>query len=92
MKRMSEVFKGEVKVTGRYLTSDSAHAAFSDTPTAQHAAHAINHVDALADALEFLLNEYVALANSGDAGKWSAEETPEGVKAIAALAAYRGDN
>ena len=58
--------------------------------TTQHVKNLLAERDALADALEFLLNEYIALANSGDAGNWLAEETPEGIKAIAALSSYRG--
>ncbi len=52
---------------------------------------AAKQAEFLADALECLLREYIALANSGDSGNWSAEETPEGKKAIKALAAYRGE-
>lgn len=39
----------------------------------------------LLEALTFLWNEYKSIADSGDAGFWSAEETPEGIKAMAAI-------
>lgn len=104
MKRMDEVFEFPLDVEQRNYTaymSDSniCFACFDnaishggdDLSRAQHVAHAINHVDALADALEALFQSYKALADSGDAGNWSVEDLDEGKKAIAALAVYRGE-
>jgi len=44
----------------------------------------------LYDALAILWHRYKALADSGDAGFWSAEETDEGKAAIAALTKANG--
>lgn len=55
-------------------------------------AHTIKaECDLLADALEVLFESYKELADSGDAGNWKLEDSEEGQKAIAALAAYRGE-
>lgn len=43
----------------------------------------------LAAALERLLEHYIALENSGDAGYWDVEAEPEIIAARAALAKYR---
>jgi hypothetical protein len=51
---------------------------------AKHAAHAINHVDALADALEALLVE--SQCHAGSLGFYQAQDD-----AKAALKAYRGE-
>lgn len=45
----------------------------------------------LLEALEMLWREYKALADSGDAGFWSAEDTPEGMVALAAIAKATGE-
>lgn len=93
MKRVSEVFELPVAVGGGMFDKDTIYGAdgngewaatFETDEQAQHAAHAINHVDALADALEFLLKEldltYVPSSNLSDAIE----------SADIALVAYRG--
>lgn len=90
MKRMSEVFKLPVSSGDRgYCADEVFHAGgngewcatFCANEQAQHAAHAINHVDALANALEDLI---ACCRESGSSilGRTYAED---------ALAAYRGD-
>ena len=44
----------------------------------------------LLSALDTLMNAYIELADSGDAGYWKAEDTVEGKKALAAIAKARG--
>jgi hypothetical protein len=95
MKRMSDVFElplsGE-ESQGEPFLSDSTYyfASFDDEMTfedgkglerAQHAAHAINHVDALADALELLLSDKAMIHIGND----------KHLQAKAALAGYRGE-
>lgn len=46
----------------------------------------------LLDALEELFSSYKQLADSGDAGNWSVEELPEGIKALAAIASAKGES
>lgn len=48
---------------------------------------AVNNHDALVRALRALYGSYKQLADSGDAGNWSIEDTDEGKQALAALAA-----
>ena len=48
---------------------------------------ACNSHDQLVAALEILFRSYKRLADSGDAGNWSLEDTDEGKGALAALAA-----
>lgn len=89
MKRMSEVFELPVSSGDRGYYADAVFQAgggewcstFCTDEQAQHAAHAINHVDALADALEDLI---ACCRESGSSilGRTYAEE---------ALAAYRGE-
>jgi hypothetical protein len=91
MKRMSEVFElpvSGVDIQGSGIYFDQQE---SDRLVDDAIAHSINHVDALADALELLFDDYKELADSGDAGNWKLEETDVGMKAMAALAAYRGE-
>ena len=86
MKRMSDIFNLPVKHANLpYL--------LERTEYEEDAAiiNAINHVDALCDALQLLFDDYKELADSGDAGNWKLEETDVGMKAIAALKAYRGE-
>lgn len=94
MKRMSEVFElplvGEENQGEPFLADATCYfASFDDSLTfedgkglerAAHAAHAINHVDALADALEDLVNDIENNLNP----RYSFEQ------AVAALEAYRG--
>lgn len=116
MKKMSEVFElplaGEESQGETFLSDKNYYfASFDDELSygdgkglerAQYAAHAINHVDALADALESMLVEVKCMAHS----KWDAntegsstfelsDELLEFNSAfgdeIAALAAYRGE-
>lgn len=81
MKRMSEVF--ELPISGVKLERAILEAAFCTEQ--DYAAHAINHIDALADALDVLLKEldltYVQNASLSDAIE----------SADMALVAYRGD-
>ncbi len=90
MKRMDEVF--ELPLSRMVEADDQIQDANGDWALvvrlphrADYAAHAINHVDALADALEALLKEldstYIGSANLSDRIHG----------ADAALAAYRGD-
>lgn len=87
MKRMDEVFELPVSLAVNYLfdAEDNDVARFESCHQSKAAAHAINHVDALADALEMLLKEldstYIGSANLSDRIH----------DADAALAAYRGD-
>lgn len=88
MKRMSEVFELPVKkgdgFTYRILYSGQGLplATFCFEDDSQHAAHAINHADALADALEVMVQN-----------NWSTAPVRREAQKIAeeALAAYRGD-
>ena len=86
MKRMSEVF--ELPVDQKKLELYGYEAGeMQDVPyhvAEEHAAHAINHVDALADALEFLLN-----LPRGSSGRIIIEKSEE-TAALDALKAYRG--
>lgn len=90
MSRMSEVFELPVKVGEGYgccllYSEDAPIASFNYEDYSSYAAHAINHVDALADALSALLKEldltYVHCSNLSDAIE----------SADMALVAYRGD-
>lgn len=45
--------------------------------------------DALADALDVLLDHYTQLVNCGDCGNWDPEDEREVIDARAALTAYR---
>jgi L-fucose mutarotase/ribose pyranase (RbsD/FucU family) len=99
MKRMNEVFDlplvGELNCGEPFLAdSDFYFASFDDELSyadgkglerATHAAHAINNVDALADALEACMNTmaYTATIDQKAMERYS--------NAIAALAAYRGE-
>lgn len=89
MKRMNEVFELPVAVGGGMFDKDTIYGAdgngewaatFETDEQAQHAAHAINHVDALADALEAMIDMYCA-------GNLPNKAT---LDASSALAAYRG--
>jgi hypothetical protein len=91
MKRMSEVFElpinaGTFEVYG-YIPVDGVRLADS-LAADEHAAHAINHVDALNDALQNLMNML------GGAPKDCGHEfhcVCPYEKAAAALKAYRGE-
>lgn len=105
MKRMDEVFnfpldleennnRAHLSDSEVYIATFDGAKRWDDTIAlrqGRYATHAINHVDALADALDALFQSYKALADSGDAGNWSVEDLDEGKKAKAALAAYRGE-
>lgn len=69
---MSEVFKGEPCGFSTRMTDEQV----------RHGQHAINHVDALADALEALLE---CAAENNLEGLMTYEDAED------ALAAYRGD-
>lgn len=64
-----------------YCLEDSAYWMASNLEHIEHAAHAINHADALADALELMIK-----SNWGAASEKRASQVVAG----AALAAYRG--
>lgn len=108
MKRMSDVFKLPVSVSlmgdkhageitkgdhPHYCLEDNNYWMLSDIEQTQHAAHAINHVDALADALGDIVFDYFATINLSNVDM--ATLNPELHKKITvatdALAAYRGD-
>jgi hypothetical protein len=78
MKRMSEVFELPVVLT---TAQESIGATSNKVERVNLAAHAINHVDALADALEALTSDI----ESNNNPRYTYE------CAIAALAAYRGE-
>lgn len=88
MKRMSEVFELPVKKGDGfscgilYSGQGLPLATFCFEDDAQHAAHAINHVDALADALEMLMDWNVKNV--------TIEHHPIYDIAHSTLAAYRG--
>ena len=99
MKRMSDVFElpvsvdsdGDIPVNsgGWLITSTDVR-----EPAAQHAARAINHVDALADALEALTSDYAYYMAVNDLDLTDDHSAALNVKmnlAIAVLAAYRGE-
>ena len=96
MKRMSEVFELPVSVSlmgdehageitkgdhPHYCLEDNNYWMLSDIEQTQHAAHAINHVDALADALDECLEDMELEGKQDDRVYRLAK---------AALAAYRG--
>jgi hypothetical protein len=56
MKRMSEIFELPVNHENLEFYGANEKQGVSFCEAEEHAAHAINHVDALADALEGLLN------------------------------------
>ena len=78
MKRMNEVFA--LPITGENL-SGTIRSGMTDTNEESAIAHAINHVDALADALEMIINFTSSFGAHNDSIR----------AAKAALAAYRGD-
>jgi hypothetical protein len=87
MKRMNEVFELPVSdMDVAYLTgqNEDGSMTFMENVRCKHAAHAINHVDALADALEALLVE--SQCHAGSLGFYQAQDD-----AKAALKAYRGE-
>lgn len=96
MKRMSEVFELPVSSGDRGYYADDVFQAggngewcstFCTDEQAQHAAQAINHVDALADALAAcadILGEMEATEDVSDTERAY-------YQAVEALAAYRGD-
>jgi hypothetical protein len=86
MKRMNEVFELPVNEIDICEAIDC----YSE---AKVAAHAINHVDALADALESLTSDYTSYKAINDIDFTDDHSFALEVKmnaAIAALAAYRG--
>jgi hypothetical protein len=86
MKRMSDVFELPVSSNDGnhiYETGSRWHVSqFYGAEKAQHAAHAINHVDALADALEDLI-PYCFGGNEEAMNAWAAAKD--------AITAYRGE-
>ncbi len=77
MKRMNEIF--DLPVTDKNLTHVANYTSLEDDAAI---IHAINHVDALADALEFMIaNNWCSSFNRKEAER----------KAKAALSAYRGE-
>lgn len=94
MKRMSEVLNIRVVKNAFYdATNDSWICAFVDEDKAQHAAHSIDHVDALADALGDIVFDYFATINLSnvDMASLNPELHKKMTVATDALAAYRGD-
>jgi len=78
MRRMNEVFA--LPITGENL-SGTIRSGMTDTNEESAIAHAINHVDALADALESLINFTSSFGAHNDSIR----------AAKAALSAYRGN-
>lgn len=94
MKRMSEVFELPVKssifeVSG-YIPAKEVNIE-NGVEADEYAAHAINHVDALADALEIMLSENSTMSKWLSDNYWDAEDSENFKKAKKALASYRGD-
>lgn len=85
MRRMNEVFA--LPITGENL-SGTIRSGMTDTNEESAIAHAINHVDSLADALESMI--MLAWLISEDLESEFNQRTSV-IKAKAALAAYRGD-
>lgn len=85
MKRMSEVLNVRV-VKNVFYENDGQRwiCAFVDEEKAQHATHAINHVDALADALEAMIKSH-ELVGGATSGYYAVL-----ANAKSALEAYRG--
>ncbi len=91
MKLMNEVF--ELPVDADLLVRDIAYGLTSSEDESA-IAHAINHVDALADALESLTSDYTSYKAINDIDLTDNHSFALEVKmnaAIAALAAYRGE-
>ena len=83
MKRMNDVFELPIDTSAPFAYETIKDAAIiGQYPAAQHAAHAINHVDALADALEVMIQHNWHAANHRKEAQKVAE---------LALAAYRGE-
>lgn len=82
MRRMNEVFALPIETD--MLVRDIAYGLL-DTADESAIAHAINHIDSLADALEECMNTIAYAATI------SPKAMEQYSKAIAALAAYRGD-
>ena len=98
MKRMNEVFELPVSSNDgnhMYETGSRWHVSqFYGAEKAQHAAHAINHIDSLADALESLTSDYVSYRAVNGIDLTDDHSAALDVKmnlAIAALAAYWGE-
>lgn len=88
MKRMNEVFELPVASNQVYISPNlierNREKGVSNADVLEHAAHAINNVDALADALEFLLS-----LPRGSSGRIIIEKSEE-FAATSALNTYRG--
>lgn len=99
MKRMSEVFELPLSNSHEFIYEagkefDYCMASFDEYDQAKSAAAAINHVDALADALESLTSDYTSYKAINDIDLTDDHSFALEVKmnaAIAALAAYRGE-
>jgi len=99
MKKMSEVFKLPSNVLvnlDNELHDDRGRllAEFSSRQYAKAASHAINHVDALADALELIVNDYNSYRAVNEIDMTDdhcAKLHQKMINADKALAAYRGD-
>ena len=83
MKRMNEIFN--LPVTDKNLTHVANYTSLEDDAAI---IHAINHVDALADALNDVL-EMAWILSEDDKTEFN-QRTPV-IKAKSALAAYRGE-
>lgn len=81
MKKMSEVFELPIDHKKLELYEAGELQGVPYHVAEEHAAHAINHVDELADALEDLINDIENNLNP----RYSFDS------AVAALAAYRGE-
>lgn len=99
MKKMSEVFELPIKtptwsVDNVLDASGKSVASFKRGDYAESAAHAINHADALADALESIVsdyNQYRAVNGIDLTNDHCAKLDVKMAAAEAALAAYRGE-
>lgn len=93
MKKMSEVF--ELPINHEYLeVYGPERAGITYAEAEKHAAHAINHVDALAEALEAIVsdyNQYRAVNGIDLTDDHCAKLDVKMATAEAALAAYRGE-
>lgn len=81
MKRVSEVLGQDMPIDGEFLYHLISRETTEDGDDLL--AHALSNVDALADALEVLLDEFMSLSNPD-------EETEGEAMAYQALISYRG--
>jgi non-ribosomal peptide synthetase component E (peptide arylation enzyme) len=82
MKRMNEVFELPTRAALVHVVMGAQKQGVLPITADEHAAHAINHVDALADALELMIDN-----------NWKSAHERQCAQLVAksALSAYRGE-